>query len=361
MRRAATLTLCALALAPALAQAESGVARRAAAARAAGVAAAYGARPAAPAKTAATATAAALSAQTATSHTTPGAAMLAVMPAAAAASMPLASAATGAGQAQSPGSAPAPAPAQSKAPAVLQPQPASQCRGNIYLTFDTGSQAQAKLIAETLQKHRIKASFFLANEKTVNGDYSLDPSWGPYWKARLAEGHVIGSHTFDHDVLVRDGAAGQLEVKPGFGASAGKLRSLSPEQYCGEIRRVDQRFMELTGSHLDPLWRAPAGRTTPRALAAARSCGYTHVGWSPAGFSGDELPSEKYSNTSLLAKSLRDLRGGDIVLIHMGIWSRKDAWAPANLEALITGLTQRGFCFATLRDHPDYSSSFKRP
>ncbi len=365
MRRAATLTLCALALAPALAQAESGVARRAAAARAAGVAAAYGARPAAPAKTAATATAAALSAQTATSHTTPGAAMLAVMPAAAAASMPLASAATGAGQAQSPGSAPAPAPApapaQSKATAVLQPQPASQCRGNIYLTFDTGSQAQAKLIAETLQKHRIKASFFLANEKTVNGDYSLDPSWGPYWKARLAEGHVIGSHTFDHDVLVRDGAAGQLEVKPGFGASAGKLRSLSPEQYCGEIRRVDQRFMELTGSHLDPLWRAPAGRTTPRALAAARSCGYTHVGWSPAGFSGDELPSEKYSNTSLLAKSLRDLRGGDIVLIHMGIWSRKDAWAPANLEALITGLTQRGFCFATLRDHPDYSSSFKRP
>lgn len=263
--------------------------------------------------------------------------MLAVVPAAAAASIPAASAAGKAAR------------------------PAPQCKGNIYLTFDTGSQAQAALIAETLQKYHIKASFFLANEKTVNGDYSLDPAWAPYWKARLAEGHVIGSHTFDHDVLVRDGADGKLDTKPGFGASAGKVRSLSPEQYCEQIRRVDQRFTELTGSHLDPVWRAPAGRTSPRALAAARSCGYTHVGWSPAGFSGDELPSEKVSNASLLAKSLRELRAGDVVLIHMGIWSRKDAWAPANLEPLIKGLAQKGYCFATLRDHPDYSSSFKHP
>jgi peptidoglycan/xylan/chitin deacetylase (PgdA/CDA1 family) len=56
-----------------------------------------------------------------------------------------------------------------------------------------------------------------------------------------------------------------------------------------------------------------------------------------------------------LQKALRELRGGDIVLIHMGIWSRKDAWAPANLEPLITGLEQKGMCFATLREHPDYT------
>jgi hypothetical protein len=38
----------------------------------------------------------------------------------------------------------------------------------------------------------------------------------------------------------------------------------------------------------------------------------------------------------------------------MGIWSRKDPWAPANLEPLIAGLEQKGFCFATLREHPAY-------
>ena len=104
-----------------------------------------------------------------------------------------------------------------------------------------------------------------------------------------------------------------------------KLVSWTPQQYCEQLKRVDQRFVELTGAHLDPLWRAPAGRTSPRLLDIGKACGYAHVGWSPAGFSGDELSSEKYPNPVLLQKSLRDLRGGDIVLIHMGIWSRKDA------------------------------------
>ncbi|WP_199538607.1 MULTISPECIES: polysaccharide deacetylase family protein [unclassified Duganella] len=236
----------------------------------------------------------------------------------------------------------------------------SACKGTIYLTFDTGSQSQAALIADTLNRHQIKATFFLANEKTINGDYSLDPSWSAYWKARVAEGHAIGSHTFDHDVLVKDGADGALQVKPGFGAQAGKLRSLTPAQYCEEIKRVDQRFVELTGKHLDPIWRAPAGRTTPRSLAAAQACGYAHVGWAPAGFSGDELSSTAYPNAVLLQKSLRDLRDGDIFVAHMGIWSRKDAWAPANLEPLISGLEQKGYCFATLREHPDYLSQFNK-
>jgi peptidoglycan/xylan/chitin deacetylase (PgdA/CDA1 family) len=44
------------------------------------------------------------------------------------------------------------------------------CSGTIYLSFDTGSQSQAQLVADTLRRHRAKATFFLANEKTVNGD-----------------------------------------------------------------------------------------------------------------------------------------------------------------------------------------------
>jgi peptidoglycan/xylan/chitin deacetylase (PgdA/CDA1 family) len=38
----------------------------------------------------------------------------------------------------------------------------------------------------------------------------------------------------------------------------------------------------------------------------------------------------------------------------LGIWSRKDAWAPAVLEPLISGLQAKGFCFETLRTHPAY-------
>ncbi|AXA92146.1 polysaccharide deacetylase family protein [Massilia sp. YMA4] len=232
--------------------------------------------------------------------------------------------------------------------------PAGQCGGTLYLTFDTGSQSQAELIAATLKRHAIRATFFLANEKTVRGDYSLDPSWAAFWKARVAEGHAFGSHTFDHVYFTGDGARGTLGVKPQFGANAGRRLQWTPAQYCAEIERVDARFAELTGHHLDPIWRAPGGKVSQRTIAAAHSCGYAHVGWAPAGFSGDELSSTAFPNAVLLKKSLDKLKDGDIFMAHMGIWSRQDPWAPANLEPLIAGLEKKGFCFATLREHPGF-------
>lgn len=234
---------------------------------------------------------------------------------------------------------------------------AAACKGRIYLSFDTGSQSQADYIAQTLNKHHIKATFFLANEKTIHGDYTLDPAWAPYWKARVAEGHAFGTHTFDHVYVQRDLPDGRIEVKPQFGAHAGQKQVWTAAQYCAELRRVDQRFTELTGSKLDHLWRAPGGKLTPQLLAAGRACGYSHVAWAEAGFSGDELPSDKWPNAMLLQQMLRKLKDGDIVMAHLGIWSRKDPWAPAVLEPLISGLEQKGYCFATLREHPAYQAA----
>ena len=64
--------------------------------------------------------------------------------------------------------------------------------------------------------------------------------------------------------------------------------------------------------------------------------------------------SERYSNAHLLQKALQNIRPGDILMAHLGIWSRQDPWAPAVLEPLIVGLKARGLCFATLREHPQY-------
>jgi peptidoglycan/xylan/chitin deacetylase (PgdA/CDA1 family) len=89
-------------------------------------------------------------------------------------------------------------------------------------------------------------------------------------------------------------------------------------------------------------------------LNTAKSCGYAHVGWSPAGFLGDELSSDHVSNAQLLAKALKTVRAGDILMAHLGIWSRQDPWAPAVLEPLIVGLKAKGYCFETLRKHPAY-------
>jgi len=95
-------------------------------------------------------------------------------------------------------------------------------------------------------------------------------------------------------------------------------------------------------------------------LSAARACGFAHVGWAPAGFLGDELPSQTHPNAQLLQSALRDIRPGDILMAHLGIWSRQDPWAPDVLEPLIVGLKQKGFCFSNLREHPQYAAHVRQ-
>jgi len=231
--------------------------------------------------------------------------------------------------------------ATSVATAAATGTPPPGCKGTLYLTFDTGNMRHAELIAETLARHRVQATFFLAQEKTTRGDSALDASWAPYWRARVAEGHAFGSHTWRHGSFRGD--SGTL-VR--YRLQDGNSETMDAAAICAELRLPDTRFQELTGRRLDPIWRAPGGRTTPNTLAAAQSCGYRHVGWAAAGFLGDELPSETYPNSMLLKRALERLRDGDIVMAHLGIWSRKDPFAPM-LEPLIAGLKAKGFCFAT--------------
>ena len=219
---------------------------------------------------------------------------------------------------------------------------APACKGTLYLTIDTGSMSQAEFIARTLSKYDVKATFFLANEKTVNGDYALDPAWAAFWKARVAEGHAFGSHTWRHGYFRGDLPDGKVKY-----VVAGKAEPLDARGVCAELERSQTRFRELTGRGFDPIWRAPGGYTTPNALAAARACGFEHVHWAPAGFLGDELPSDKYPNDVLLKRALANLRDGDIMVMHTGIWSRKDPFAPM-LDPLLAGLKAKGFCFATV-------------
>ncbi|MDB5944474.1 MAG: peptidase [Ramlibacter sp.] len=241
---------------------------------------------------------------------------------------------------------------------ALLPQAAgaADCDKPVYLTFDTGHMGVAPLIADVLSRQQVRVTFFGANERTRTGDGSLGKDWAPWWEARAAEGHEFASHTFDHVYWRADlaGEPARFRVRPSAGPAEGKDSTWSAAQYCEELGKAGDRLQQLTGKKPLPVFRAPGGKTSPRLLAAAQSCGYKHVGWAPAGFLGDELPSESASNPALLKKALREIRSGDILLAHLGIWSRKDPWAPAVLEPLITGLKDRGFCFRTLREHPDY-------
>lgn len=224
---------------------------------------------------------------------------------------------------------------------------AAECRGTVYLTLDTGSMSHADNIAAILKKHDVKATFFLANERTVKGYPALDLRWSPYWKARVAEGHAFGSHTFDHGYFRRDMPGGQVRYE----VEGQPPRMLDERGVCEELERVNEAFQFMTGRRLDPIWRAPGGRLTQNTQRYAERCGYQHIHWSDAGFLGDELPSRTFPNDRLLRRALESIRDGDILMMHLGIWSREEPFAPM-LDPLITGLKARGFCFARITDRP---------
>ena len=237
------------------------------------------------------------------------------------------------------------------------PRSPAACSHPVYLTFDTGHMGVAPLIAQVLQRQQVKATFFAAHEKTQEGDGSLGQHWAPWWKARAGEGHAFASHTWDHAYWRADlqGAQdGLFRIRPSSGAQQGQNLNWRAQDYCANLRQAAQRLQDLTGQAPLPLFRAPGGKTSERLLRAARQCGFVHVPWADAGFLGDELPSQTYPNAQLLQRALKNIRQGDILVAHLGIWSRQDPWAPTVLEPLIEGLKARGLCFATLREHPAY-------
>jgi peptidoglycan/xylan/chitin deacetylase (PgdA/CDA1 family) len=240
---------------------------------------------------------------------------------------------------------------------------AAPCDKPVYLTIDTGHMGVAPLVAEVLQRQNVKATFFLANEKTMavgerHEGSTLDDQWAPWWKALAAQGHDFGSHTWNHAIWRGDAKGGQgaFQFKPTAGERAGQVVTMTAREYCEELARPARRFEQMTGQPMRAIFRSAGGKTSPGLLAAAQACGWRHVPWSSAGFLGDELPSEAYSNKLLLERALKSVQPGDILLMHLGIWSRKDPWAPTVLEPLIVGLKARGLCFATLKAHPDYAS-----
>jgi peptidoglycan-N-acetylmuramic acid deacetylase len=209
----------------------------------------------------------------------------------------------------------------------------ARCSKPVYLTFDTGHMAVAPLIADVLNKYKVRATFFLANERTKSGGTSLDDNWKSWWQARVREGHAFGSHTLDHVYWLADTPQG-FRVKATAGVAAGQLLDWTTDQYCESVKQSDKRWIAMTGQSLSTrggkkLFRAPGGKTSPKLLATLDRCGFVHMGWNAAGFLGDELPSDKFSNSALLSKALNGIQEGDILMAHLGIWSRQDPWAPA--------------------------------
>lgn len=230
--------------------------------------------------------------------------------------------------------------------AAEAPKP-SACANPVYLVVDPAAMNFAPRIADVLQREQVKVSFLVSNNRTANGEGSLGNLWGGWWKSVADQGHEFVSHTYDHVAWRGDlpGYKPTFRIKAGAGALEGREFTYDPPKLCEQIEHAARRVEDFTGKKSLPLFYMPGGHTSPKLLASASACGYAHISVSPGGALNGGLP---------LKKALQGIRNGDVLLADLHATNSAEPWAIGNLEPLIRGLKERGFCFETLRKHPGF-------
>jgi peptidoglycan-N-acetylglucosamine deacetylase len=184
------------------------------------------------------------------------------------------------------------------------------------LTYDDGPNDPHTLrLLEVLAKHDVKATFFLI---------------GRYVKRRpdivrklTQAGHVAGNHTFSHPNLL---FASALQTK---------LQLLD----CAHA------LTDAVGEH-SRLFRPPFGGRRPGTLRVVRSLGLEPVMWNVTGGDWKGKPAEY-----LERRVGRQIRGGDVILLHDGDHERFGADRSQTVIAtdrLIGRYKSEGFEFVTV-------------
>ena len=185
--------------------------------------------------------------------------------------------------------------------------------GEVWLTIDDGPDPEdAPRLLDLLDAAGAKATFF------VRGDRARAY---PHLIAEIARrGHGLGNHTFGHPQAT--------------------FWCAGPRRAAREIGACSDVLRELTG-HAPRLFRAPVGHVNPFVVPAAQARGMRLIGWSARGFDG---VTHRARPDVVVARILRDLQPGGIVLLHEG--RRGPAGERVNVQAverLLAALALRGW------------------
>lgn len=195
----------------------------------------------------------------------------------------------------------------------------------VYLTFDDGPDPYVTpLVLDTLKAAGIRATFFVVGASARRY---------PDLVRRIArEGHVLGSHSWDHNYAAVYG---------------------SPQALLGSLNRTRQVIRDLTGVDT-VLWRAPGGtpgHMTPAMWEAVGGAGYVEFDWtaSVADATWPRLSSaEILGNVHAYCDPL--LGRPIILLMHDGYRHEQTAAALGNIIAYFRA---QGYTFGVLTaDHP---------
>jgi peptidoglycan/xylan/chitin deacetylase (PgdA/CDA1 family) len=153
----------------------------------------------------------------------------------------------------------------------------------IALTYDDGPNDLHTLkLLDVLAKHSVRATFFMI------GRYVQQR---PDIARAVAEaGHVIGNHTFTHPLLIF------------------KSEAQTRAELVDCHRALDNAF----GSH-SSLFRPPWGGRRPATLRIARELGLQTIMWNVTAYDW------KAPSTAVIENRIvRQVRGGDVILLHDG-------------------------------------------
>lgn len=189
-------------------------------------------------------------------------------------------------------------------------------RRRLALTFDDGPNDPHTLkLLEVLAKHEVRGTFFMI------GRYVQQR---PQIAREVAQaGHVIGNHTFTHPNLI----------------------------FCSEMQTRVQlsecnRAIEDAVGQTPKFFRPPFGGRRPSTLRIARELGLEPVMWNVTGFDWDAHSSEAVER-----KVSKQVRGGDIVLLHDGGHRQiglDRSHTVAATERLVARYKSEGYQFVTI-------------
>lgn len=182
----------------------------------------------------------------------------------------------------------------------------------IYLTFDCGYEnGNTEAILDALKAHDAQGTFFVVGHYLESAPELV--------KRMVEEGHAVGNHTFHHyDIDTLDETAFQEELKA-----------------------VEDKFLEVTGSELSPFYRPPEGKCGITNMQWAQAMGYNTIFWSLAHVDWDA--EKQPTHEAALEKLTARIHPGAIVLLHNTSSTNGEI-----LDELLTKWEEMGYTFAPL-------------